>query len=97
MPLSNAQIRHLRRLGHCLKPIIIIGNAGLSEGVIQEFDLSLEHHELMKVKINAADRESRQEMTLKLVELGRCELVQQIGHIALFYRPSLEPKLKLPA
>ncbi len=96
MSLTNSQIRHLRGSGHSLKPVVIIGGSGLTEGVMQEIDLSLEHHELMKVKVNAGEREERDAMIEAICTQARCELVQRIGHIALLYRPALNPRLQLP-
>ena len=86
MPLLENQKRDLRRRGHALKPIVIIGNAGLSEAVVREIDRSLEHHELMKVRLGGADREAKQRLIASICESCHAELVQSIGHIALIYR-----------
>ena len=59
MSLTEKMKRDLRGRGHTLKPVVSIGNAGLSTAVLREIDLSLEHHELMKIRIGAADREQR--------------------------------------
>lgn len=88
MKLSQAQKRQLRALGHGLKPVVIIGNAGFSESVQQELDQSLDHHELLKVRINAGDRQGREQIIRELCEKTRSSLVQAIGHIALVYRPN---------
>jgi len=96
MSLTKTQIRHLRGLGHTLKPIVIIGGGGLSDGVVGELNQSLEHHELMKVRVNAEDREERDAIIQQMCQSARCELVQRIGHIALVYRPAEEPVLQLP-
>jgi RNA-binding protein len=96
MPLTEPQKRHLRKLAHNLKPVIIIGNAGFSEGVANELELTLEHHELIKVRVNAEDREARDALIQQICERARCELVQRIGHIAVLYRPAQEPTIRLP-
>jgi len=96
MSLTKTQVRHLRGLGHTLKPVVMIGGGGLSDGVIGELNQSLEHHELLKVRVSAEDREERDALIEKMCEAARCELVQRIGHIALVYRPAEEPVLKLP-
>lgn len=96
MSLTKTQIRHLRGLGHTLKPVIIVGGGGLSKGLIDELNQSLEHHELMKVRVNAEDREEREILIERICSAANCELVQRIGHIALVYRPAEEPVLKLP-
>lgn len=96
MPLSEAQKRHLRKLAHNLKPVIIIGNAGFSEGVANELEQTLEHHELIKVRVNAGDREERDAMIAQICDTASCELVQRIGHIAIIYRPAKKPIIRLP-
>lgn len=95
MPLSEPQKRQLRKLAHEMKPLIIIGNAGFSEGVANELEQTLEHHELIKVRVNAGDREERDAMIAAILEKSRAQLVQRIGHIAVLYRAAKEPKLKV--
>jgi RNA-binding protein len=86
MPLSEETKRELRGRGHSLKPVVSIGNAGLSKAVQREIDLSLEHHELMKVKLGAGDRETRKALIDDICSRCGAELIQAIGHIALIYR-----------
>ncbi len=90
MPLTESLKRELRGRGHTLKPVVTIGSAGLSKAVLREIDLSLEHHELMKIKIAGADRDSRAQMIGEICSTLRAELVQAIGHIALIYRKSAD-------
>jgi RNA-binding protein len=95
--LSNSQQRFLRGLSHGLKPVILIGNKGLSEAVLAELDLALEHHELVKVKIAAEDRDARDEMVAEMLLKSRANLVQRIGNIATLFRRSRErPQIQLP-
>ncbi len=96
MPLSEAQRRHLRKLAHHLKPVVIVGNAGLTENVLAEIDQALAHHELIKIRINAADKEERQSLIAKIAKQTESNWVTSIGHIAAFYRPAENPKLVLP-
>ncbi len=96
MPLSESQKRHLRGLAHKLNPVIIVGSNGLTEALLKELDIQLEHHELIKVRANAEDRESRDAMIADMCDRARAELVQRIGHIAVLYRAAKEPKIKLP-
>ena len=58
MKLNNKQKQHLKGLAHPLKPVVMLGNNGLTEGVLAEIELALEHHELIKVKIAAEARET---------------------------------------
>ena len=86
MPLTEQQKREFRSRGHHLKPVVTIGNAGLTDAVIRELDLSLEHHELMKVRISGAGREERRRFIDAVCEACNAEAVQAIGNIALIYR-----------
>ena len=85
MSLTEKQKRALRGRGHELKPVVSVGNSGLSKAVLRELELSLEHHELMKIKIGAADREQRKQIIDRICTTFDTELVQAIGHIALIY------------
>ena len=86
MKLTDQQKRHLRGLGHTLKPVVILGNAGLTENVLWEIDQALTHHELLKVRINAADREQRTSIIDAICEQTKGDPVQCIGHILLIFR-----------
>ena len=90
MSLPEKTRRELRARGHALKPVVSIGNAGLSPAVLRELELSLEHHELMKVKIGGAEREQRRQMIDDICKKLDAELVQAVGHIALIYRERSE-------
>ena len=83
--LTEDQKKKLRGLGHALKPVIIVGGGGLSESLLEEFDRSLAHHELMKVKFNVGDRELRDAAIATLCERSGAELIQRVGHIALLF------------
>ena len=97
MSLSEAQKKYLRGRGHQLKPVIMVGDAGLSESLLAEYESALSHHELLKVKVRAADRASRDAMIQTLSEGHAATLVQRIGNVALLYRenPDKEPEKKL--
>ena len=97
MTLSESQKKHLRGLGHGLNPVVMIGDAGLTEGVRSEFESSLEHHELIKVRVKVGDREERDRIIIALCDSGNAELVQRIGNMALLYRENPEKKrIQLP-
>lgn len=86
MPLTQQQKNTLRRRAHDLKPVVIIGQHGLTENVLNEIELGIDHHELIKVKVNADNHEQRQAFIQQIIEHTRADLVQGIGHIAVFYR-----------
>jgi len=97
MPLSDAQRKHLRRLGHDRHPIVLIGQGGLGPGVVAEMDRALADHELVKVRARVGDRNERDRLLGELAAATRSELVQQIGHVGLFYRRHPEqPRILLP-
>lgn len=97
MSITEKQRRHLRGLAHHLKPVVMVGQKGLSEGVFNELDIALESHELVKLRISAADREERREMITALGQQSGSELIQTIGQVAVLYRRHpKKPKIKLP-
>lgn len=86
--LTSAQTRFLRGMAHGLRAMLQVGGKGVTDSLIAELDLALEHHELVKVKVAAAEREDRDAMIARLAEATGSALVQRIGHTAVFYRPS---------
>lgn len=86
MSLSEKQKHELRGRGHALKPVVTIGSAGLNRAVLRELELSLEHHELMKIKITGTDREARKQIIEQVCDNCQATLIQSVGHVALIYR-----------
>lgn len=97
MKLSEAQKKHLRGLGHKLKPLIMIGDAGLSDAVYAEYESTIDHHELIKVRIRVGDRDARDKIIKDLCTRSGAELVQRVGNVALLYLPNPEKqRIQLP-
>ncbi|PZD57475.1 ribosome assembly RNA-binding protein YhbY [Pantoea ananatis] len=96
MNLSTKQKQHLRGLAHPLKPVVMLGGNGLTEGVLAEIEHALEHHELIKVKIASEERETRQLIVEAIVRETRASNVQVIGKTLVLYRPAKESKISLP-
>ncbi len=96
MAVNDKQTRYLRSLAHPLKPVIMIGNKGLTDNVIAETDNALERHELIKVRISGADKAERQQLITALSEQTQSDVIMIIGHIVAIYRPSKEPTIQLP-
>ena len=94
MPLSRETVKHYRTLGHDLKPVVMISDNGLSEGVMNELHRALEDHELIKIKVAIADREARKAILKDLTERCDAELVQEIGKMGLIYRSSKKKGIK---
>ena len=101
MDLSEHQKKYLRGLGHQLKPLIMVGDAGLSESLLAEYESTLKHHELIKVRVRVGDREARDAIIEKLCSDTNAILVQRIGNVALLFRQNLrkkpEKRIRLPA
>ncbi len=97
MKLSESQKKYLRGRGHDLKPLIMVGDAGLTESLLAEFEATLAHHELIKVKVRTGDRSARDQMIETLCTKHSASLLQRIGNVALLYRanPDKEPEKRL--
>ncbi|KAE9530151.1 RNA-binding protein [Testudinibacter aquarius] len=96
MNLTTKQKQYLKGLAHNLKPVVMLGANGLTEGVVAEIDNALNHHELIKVKVAGAERETKQLIIDAIVRETSAAAVQLIGHILVLYRPSKEPTIRLP-
>ncbi len=92
MTLSESQKKYLRGLGHALKPLIMVGDRGLSDSLRTEFESTLDHHELMKVKVRVGDRQARDAIIEELCSKAGALLIQRIGNVALLYRENPEQK-----
>ena len=92
---ANIDIKHLRTLGHKLKPVVTVAGNGLSDNVIMEIDAALSRHELIKVKLAVGDREAKSAVTQEVCERTNCKVVQSIGNIILIMRRAPKPDPKL--
>lgn len=90
--LTASQSRFLRGQAHGLKAILQIGGKGLTDAVVAEVDGALEHHELVKVRVAAGDREERDALVADLAGRSGAALVQRIGNVAVLYRPSKDKR-----
>jgi RNA-binding protein len=88
MTLTEKQKKYLRRLGHPLSPVVMLGNAGLTPGVVKELERALTDHELVKVSARVGDRSARDAALEILAKQTSSEIVQRIGNVGLFYRRS---------
>ena len=93
MSLSQAQRKFLRGRGHALKPVVIVGGAGLTDAVLTELEGALEHHELIKVSLRVGSRDRRDALLDDLLARSRATLLQRTGNMALLYREAEDPKL----
>jgi len=92
MNLTEHQKKFLRGRGHQLKPTIMIGEAGVSDSVLAEYESTLDHHELIKVRVRVGDRDARDEIIKKLCDDSSAQLIQRVGNVALLFRQNLKKK-----
>lgn len=80
----------LKAKAHKLKPIVFIGNNGLTENVMNEIDRGLTDHELIKIRIQGTDRQDRELLFRNICQQTTAQPVQLIGGIAILYRKNIE-------
>ncbi len=95
MTSSNEEKKHLRRLGHNLKPVVTVAGNGLSENVNNEIARAINDHELIKIKLVADDRDAKKTLTETICTTHNAQLVQSIGHVILVYRKAKTPDPRL--
>lgn len=83
--MNSVEKKQLRASAHALNPVVMVGQAGLTEAVLAEVELALNSHELIKVKIRA-ERDERKQVSEKICAATGAELIQSIGQIAVIYR-----------
>ena len=76
----------LRAAAHPLRPVVLIGDQGLTDPVLKEIDLALNAHELIKIRAAGQDREERDEILARICEQLGCEPVHHLGKILIVYR-----------
>ena len=97
MELTTKQRQYLKVKEAELKPVVMIGKNGITESVIEEIKSSIEHHELIKVKAKAEDREQRDELAQYLAEQSESTVVQFLGNnLTLFKQAKKNSKFSLP-
>ena len=85
MELNSKQRKDLEKYAHNLQPVVIVGGAGVTDGVIKMVDNSLTSHELIKIKFNEYKDEKKQ-LTDDICNKCYATLVRIIGNIAIIYR-----------
>ncbi len=93
--LTNKQVKHLKGLAHHLSPVLTVGKGSLSEALLKEAEVTLEHHQLIKVKILCEDRDEFRELCEDLAFATEATLLQTLGRIAIFYRSPRNPETKV--
>jgi len=91
MTLSDKQLRFLRGRAHALKPVIQVGNKGVTAAVLAETRRALTDHELIKLRFQGIERLARDALLAQLLGATDSQLVTRIGHVAVLFKP--HPKL----
>lgn len=95
--LKDTHKKYLKGLCHHLKPVVMLGNKGLTEAVQSEIEVALSAHELIKIKLSTDDRDQKAQWIERIAATHSAELVQKIGHVACFYRHNKDQqKIVLP-
>jgi putative YhbY family RNA-binding protein len=94
--LSPAERKLLKSRAHALKPVVAIGNEGLSAAVLKEIETSLRAHDLIKIRVTADEREARQALLGEICKRSGAAPVQHIGKILIVYRKSQETPASAP-
>ena len=97
MPITKPQSKHLKTLAHNLKPVIMVGQNGVTENVLKELEIALDFHELVKIKIAGENKASCSAVIDELTQASNADVVQKIGKtLVLFRRNTKNPKIELP-
>jgi len=84
--LSSQARSALRSAAHGLRPVVMIGDQGLTESVLKEIDVALKAHELIKIKTSGQERPEREEILAKICEQAGCQAVHHLGKTLIVYR-----------
>lgn len=94
---NKEKFKHLQKMAHNCKPVIWIGQHGLTENVINEIELALDHHELIKIKLRVGTREEKEKLITTICEDRKAQMIQKIGGTLTIYRPNPEnPVIQFP-
>lgn len=97
MTLTGKQKNYLRGIAHNKNPIVTIGGKGLTDAVMEEIELALNHHELVKIKLPSNEKAEKVALMAKITGKSASEPVQLIGRVGVIYRANDEPKISLPS
>ena len=94
--LAPKERQALKALAHGLKPVVLLGNSGLSRAVIREIDRALLAHQLIKIRVPGDDRNERESLFAEIAEAVSAARVQSIGKLLVLFRPAPEPAAEAP-
>jgi len=95
--LTGKQRRHLRSLGHDLRPIVQIGKGGIDDGLVAAVERALDDHELVKLRLGESAGLDRHDAADAIARRTHSEVAQVLGNTVLLYRAHPdEPQIVLP-
>ncbi len=90
--IPGFQKRFLRGLAHSLKPVVFVGQKGVSPSLVKALDEALDRHELVKVKfLDSKEKAKKQALIEQIGDAVPCNVVGLVGHMAIFYRQQADP------
>lgn len=78
----------LRAAAHSLRPVVQIGDKGLSDAVMLEIERALNAHGLIKIRVAGEDRSAREAMQARICTNLDCAPVHHLGKVLVVYRPT---------
>lgn len=91
--LTGSQRKHLRGIAHGMRPVIFIGQKGVTDTLNRAIDDALTTHELIKIKFNEfKEKQQKKEISTRIEKDHTCENVGMIGHIVIFFRQNKDPE-----
>jgi putative YhbY family RNA-binding protein len=92
--LTARERAHLKARAHALEPVVLVGNAGLTDTVATEVERALTAHELIKVRIGGADRDARRALCDEICHRAGAAEVQRVGKVLVLWRPRPEADVR---
>jgi RNA-binding protein len=90
--MNSEQLKKFKKQAHHLKPVILLGEKGLTDTVLNEIEIALESHELIKIKVPSLDQDNFQTTVTEICEKTTAHKVQTVGHTLVLYRKSSKAK-----
>ena len=87
LELTSRERSDLRSAAHPLRPVVLIGDNGLTDAVLKEIDRALASHGLIKVRAGGSDRDEREAMLASICDALSCAPVHHLGKMLILFRP----------
>ncbi|MGN1357607.1 MAG: YhbY family RNA-binding protein [Succinivibrionaceae bacterium] len=90
--LTKSQIKYLKCCAQDKKPVVTVGNKGLTDEVLEELNSSIDHHELMKIRVNGLNRDNKDDVAAEICSKAGVDLVQILGSVITLFRQKANKK-----